>query len=278
MNNDQSNIIFPVSPFAEGLPFLQEDTFYQPQQEATNYQQGDDFRTSFYNPFEIKHRKRTSRAQFKVLERKFVENPKPNAAIRRWLAQKLSMTPRGVQVWFQNRRAKEKTVSAKKPVTINTPPAVVASPPPIQQQQDFSSPEQSVCFCNDCCFTTPMTQNSSYHPTYSGSSSNGEEDDLLTTPSTPFVDQFYASPQQPSMYNYPTEFMNNTSRKMSAPVPFQDWMFPTTTTIWTLPNETTSMFDQRRYSEPIIQSNDHRRFFEPIFYDQELNFDAQFGF
>ncbi|KAI8891124.1 Homeodomain-like protein, partial [Backusella circina FSU 941] len=67
-----------------------------------------DFRPTFYNPFEIKHRRRTSRAQFKVLERTFSENPKPNAAIRRWLAQKLSMTPRGVQVWFQNRRAKAK--------------------------------------------------------------------------------------------------------------------------------------------------------------------------
>ncbi|KAF1802026.1 homeobox domain-containing protein, partial [Mucor lusitanicus] len=55
-----------------------------------------------------KHRRRTSRAQFKVLEKTFLENPKPNAAVRRWLAQKLVMTPRGVQVWFQNRRAKEK--------------------------------------------------------------------------------------------------------------------------------------------------------------------------
>ncbi|KAI9288983.1 homeobox domain-containing protein, partial [Umbelopsis sp. AD052] len=53
-------------------------------------------------------RRRTSRAQFKVLERTFMENPKPSAAVRRILAQKLNMTPRGVQVWFQNRRAKAK--------------------------------------------------------------------------------------------------------------------------------------------------------------------------
>lgn len=67
-----------------------------------------DFKPTFYNPFEIKHRRRTSRAQFKVLERTFMENPKPSAAVRRILAQKLNMAPRGVQVWFQNRRAKAK--------------------------------------------------------------------------------------------------------------------------------------------------------------------------
>lgn len=72
------------------------------------------FKTSFYNPFEIKRRKRTSRAQFKVLEKTFMENPKPNASMRRWLAQQLDMTPRGVQVWFQNRRAKEKVSSTKR--------------------------------------------------------------------------------------------------------------------------------------------------------------------
>jgi hypothetical protein len=67
-----------------------------------------DFRPTFYNPFEIKHRRRTSRAQLKVLEKSFSENPKPNATVRRILAQKLDMTPRGVQIWFQNRRAKAK--------------------------------------------------------------------------------------------------------------------------------------------------------------------------
>lgn len=67
-----------------------------------------DFRPTFYNPFEIKHRRRTSRSQLKVLEKSFSENPKPNATVRRILAQKLDMTPRGVQIWFQNRRAKAK--------------------------------------------------------------------------------------------------------------------------------------------------------------------------
>ncbi|KAI8888998.1 homeobox-domain-containing protein, partial [Backusella circina FSU 941] len=67
-----------------------------------------DFRPTFYNPFEIKHRRRTSRAQLKILEKSFSENSKPNATTRRILAQTLDMTPRGVQIWFQNRRAKAK--------------------------------------------------------------------------------------------------------------------------------------------------------------------------
>ncbi|ORX65706.1 Homeodomain-like protein, partial [Anaeromyces robustus] len=55
-----------------------------------------------------KHRRRTSKKQFSILEKAFNENPKPNAATRRELAEKLKMTVRGVQVWFQNRRAKAK--------------------------------------------------------------------------------------------------------------------------------------------------------------------------
>ncbi|KAF9923719.1 hypothetical protein FBU30_006222 [Linnemannia zychae] len=67
-----------------------------------------ELRTAFYNPYDIKRRRRTSRSQFKTLEKAFSENPKPNASTRQYLAQRLSMTPRGIQVWFQNRRAKNK--------------------------------------------------------------------------------------------------------------------------------------------------------------------------
>ena len=74
-----------------------------------------DFRPTFYNPFEVKHRRRTTKAQFKVLERVFQENAKPPAALRRQLAGRLGMTPRAVQVWFQNRRAKLKTQQQQQP-------------------------------------------------------------------------------------------------------------------------------------------------------------------
>ncbi|KAJ7919671.1 homeobox domain-containing protein, partial [Mycena leptocephala] len=55
-----------------------------------------------------KHRKRTTRAQLRVLENVFKRDTKPSAALRTELAARLNMTARGVQVWFQNRRAKEK--------------------------------------------------------------------------------------------------------------------------------------------------------------------------
>ncbi|KAG9288458.1 hypothetical protein G9A89_015664 [Geosiphon pyriformis] len=69
-----------------------------------------EFKPTFYNPFEVKHRRRTSRYQLKSLEKTFTENPKPHSSVRQLLAQKLNMTPRGVQVWFQNRRAKAKKI------------------------------------------------------------------------------------------------------------------------------------------------------------------------
>src|ERR1700733_4093383 len=68
-----------------------------------------DFKPTFYNPFEIKHRRRTTKSQFRLLETSFQENSKPTATSRRALASKLGMTPRAVQVWFQNRRAKVKS-------------------------------------------------------------------------------------------------------------------------------------------------------------------------
>jgi len=68
---------------------------------------------TFYDPFQVKHRRRTSKRQFSILEKAFNENPKPNAATRRDLAEKLKMTVRGVQVWFQNRRAKAKAQKLK---------------------------------------------------------------------------------------------------------------------------------------------------------------------
>lgn len=71
-----------------------------------------ELRTTFYNPHEVKRRRRTSKSQFKKLEKAFNENPKPDASTRRHLAQKLSMSPRGIQVWFQNRRAKSKHANA----------------------------------------------------------------------------------------------------------------------------------------------------------------------
>ncbi|KAH9809372.1 Homeodomain-like protein, partial [Melampsora americana] len=56
----------------------------------------------------IKHRRRTTPAQLNVLEAQFESNSKPDVVLRKQLAEQLDMTPREVQVWFQNRRAKTK--------------------------------------------------------------------------------------------------------------------------------------------------------------------------
>ncbi|THH21176.1 hypothetical protein EUX98_g8444 [Antrodiella citrinella] len=73
-----------------------------------------DMRTFYpYQPNEVKHRKRTTRSQLKVLEDVYKYDTKPNATLRKKLAEELGMTPRGVQVWFQNRRAKTKSQARK---------------------------------------------------------------------------------------------------------------------------------------------------------------------
>lgn len=70
-----------------------------------------DFRT-FY-PYTPKRRKRTTHDQLKILEDTFKRDTKPDGVLRKRLAVELGMAPRGVQVWFQNRRAKEKTKARK---------------------------------------------------------------------------------------------------------------------------------------------------------------------
>lgn len=58
-----------------------------------------DFRNFFpYIPNEVKHRKRTSNDQAKILESMFDRNTKPDSTLRQKLAKELEMTPRGVQV------------------------------------------------------------------------------------------------------------------------------------------------------------------------------------
>lgn len=66
------------------------------------------------NPFEIKHRRRTTKAQFRVLESTFREIPKPNATLRKQFSAQLDMPVRAVQIWFQNRRAKAKAMDKKR--------------------------------------------------------------------------------------------------------------------------------------------------------------------
>ncbi|PWN53494.1 hypothetical protein IE53DRAFT_161548 [Violaceomyces palustris] len=57
-----------------------------------------DYRAHYFNPFDVKHRRRTTKSQFRVLEGTFKEIPKPNAALRKALSTQLDMPPRAVQV------------------------------------------------------------------------------------------------------------------------------------------------------------------------------------
>ncbi|TIA91888.1 hypothetical protein E3P81_01746 [Wallemia ichthyophaga] len=89
-----------------------------------------------YQPFEVKHRKRTSKHQFNVLEETYQTNPKPAALIRKSLAEQLEMTPRGVQIWFQNRRAKAKAQAKKQ---VNDDFEVQPQPQQAQAHSDSDS-------------------------------------------------------------------------------------------------------------------------------------------
>ncbi|KAL9548435.1 hypothetical protein MBANPS3_005682 [Mucor bainieri] len=139
------------------------------------------FSPNFYNPFEVKHRRRTSRTQFKILEKAFSSNPKPNSKIRQGLAESLSMTPRGVQVWFQNRRAKEKQVSSnhvKKE----------ASHPPKQQQQQLTYAPITLSASNMVHSRSQSSSSSSTHKPWISDNStvnDEEEEEELTTINTP---------------------------------------------------------------------------------------------
>lgn len=62
---------------------------------------------------QVKHRRRTTPEQLKVLEFWYDINPKPDNQLREQLAAQLGMTKRNVQVWFQNRRAKMKGLAKK---------------------------------------------------------------------------------------------------------------------------------------------------------------------
>jgi hypothetical protein len=67
-----------------------------------------DSRPTFQNPFVVKRRKRTTSDQLQSLEHTFEKDPNPGSDVRRELASRIGMTPRAVQVWFQNRRAKSR--------------------------------------------------------------------------------------------------------------------------------------------------------------------------
>ncbi len=55
-----------------------------------------------------KKRRRLNSEETKILQAVFERNPKPDAMLRAALADRLGMTARNIQIWFQNKRAKTK--------------------------------------------------------------------------------------------------------------------------------------------------------------------------
>ncbi|KAL7340179.1 homeobox domain-containing protein, partial [Rhodotorula toruloides] len=51
-----------------------------------------------------KRRRRTTPAELAQLEHSFALNPRPDPIERAKIAERLGMTARAVQVWYQNRR------------------------------------------------------------------------------------------------------------------------------------------------------------------------------
>ncbi|KAH9892902.1 hypothetical protein C8Q73DRAFT_699790 [Cubamyces lactineus] len=123
-----------------------------------------DIRTFYpYTPNEVKHRKRTTRAQLKVLEGVYKYDTKPNASLRKKLAAELDMTPRGVQVWFQNRRAKTKQQAKKAEAAKGSPSdpstsataAAAASNPPIAPRPTEDAPDDDNDDPDEPCALAP---------------------------------------------------------------------------------------------------------------------------
>ncbi|BGP46230.1 hypothetical protein JCM10450v2_002070 [Rhodotorula kratochvilovae] len=64
------------------------------------------------NPLIPKKRRRTTPAELAILEHEFKNNMRPDPLERARIAERLGMTARAVQVWYQNRRQKEKKESS----------------------------------------------------------------------------------------------------------------------------------------------------------------------
>ncbi|CAG8614188.1 10977_t:CDS:2, partial [Acaulospora morrowiae] len=196
-----------------------------------------EFKPTFYNPFEVKHRRRTSRQQLKVLEKAFNENPKPHAAVRQALAQKLNMTPRGVQVWFQNRRAK-----AKKQKTTDDNP----SPESNSEGLAVSSPSDSLetFFSAADSTVNASAENVGPEGIESDSSIDDNGDQALTDSNvnSPYCETFFVDQPKPVSENLAHETENEQLPKRSRQKPNIDPL----KTSWDTPEEYEHMVQRRQ--------------------------------
>jgi hypothetical protein len=84
-----------------------------------------------------KKRIRTTPEQLRVLEKTYERETNPSQSLREEIARKLGMTPRRVQVWFQNKRAKERRITKS---MISESPSISGS----QNRTDFPGSERQL--------------------------------------------------------------------------------------------------------------------------------------
>ena len=188
---------------------------------------------AFYNyrPNEVKHRKRTTRAQTKILEEQFKSTDKPDAATRAELSIRLGMTPREVQVWFQNRRAKEKKLRAQTLAALNQENEQPSTP-----ENEASSRAISPSVPTDTDISRALTQS----PLMADSASRSSDDlsslstvELMSVQPAPTVPVIPTLPRVVSVPAIPLINMAGVSQSSSAPAtsigttPFRG--FPVTT-------------------------------------------------
>ena len=187
-----------------------------------------------YVPNTIKTRKRTTPAQLEILEGVFVTDKKPNAPRRKELAKKLKMSPREVQVclplrppscapnrlltrfspvqlsqvWFQNRRAKEKKASGKilptapSPISIPTSTILV---PPVGSPSSDTAPDVLVDSVPQSASASPVTKVEPQTPEPSPRSSQNASWQPAQLPTPPITDSFDQSHHAHSIPSSPPE-------------------------------------------------------------------------
>ncbi|KAJ2640949.1 hypothetical protein GGH99_009006, partial [Coemansia sp. RSA 1285] len=86
----------PTRPMAHTLSHQHQHQHAQPlqQQHASHME----LKQNFYNPYHVKHRRRTTKDQLALLEGTFKNTPKPSSEVRKALATALHMSAREVQI------------------------------------------------------------------------------------------------------------------------------------------------------------------------------------
>ncbi|KAJ1769595.1 hypothetical protein LPJ74_003906 [Coemansia sp. RSA 1843] len=127
-------LVSPSRSVTNALPQSQQQPQHAPLMEL---------KPNFYNPYHVKHRRRTSKDQLALLEGTFKTTPKPSSDLRKQLATALHMSAREVQIWFQNRRAKQKNMMLRAGNNSSTAAASTSNSSTKANESAASSPTTS---------------------------------------------------------------------------------------------------------------------------------------